>query len=300
MPIISYSQYATYTHCKRKYYLDYVEKKSKQDTNVYFVFGDAFGATIQEFLITMYSKSIKAANEKDWYSFLKQKMAERFLKEKDKMDKQGLNVQDFISKESMNEAYHNGIKMLDYFIKKRGDYFRKKKCSLIGVEVPVKHTVKDNIYFTGYLDIVIMDETLNEITIWECKTSRRAWNKWKYTQEKKDQTLIYKKKYSELYDVPLDKINVKFIIFKQEINEDGEWPEKRIQILEPAQSERTLNTRYNEFEKFIDGAFVFDEKKQKYIFNSVEHFTPSPSQTNCKFCQYYKTTDCPESNKVIA
>ena len=41
---------------------------------------------------------------------------------------------DFTNKTEMREFFHDGIAILEYFLKKRGTYFSKKHTKLIGIE----------------------------------------------------------------------------------------------------------------------------------------------------------------------
>ena len=74
----------------------------------------------------------------------------------------------------------------------------------------------------GKLDLVMFDETLHRVVIWDIKTSTRGWTK--YDKENKikiktSQMVMYKKYFAEQYDVPVENIDVRYFIVKRKIPE---------------------------------------------------------------------------------
>ena len=65
------------------------------------------------------------------------------------------------TKEDLNEFFQDGCDILDFFKKRRGEYFSKRGYKLIGCEVPIDVDLKKNVKMVGYLDIVILDEFHN-------------------------------------------------------------------------------------------------------------------------------------------
>jgi hypothetical protein len=74
--------------------------------------------------------------------------------------------------------------------------------------------------FQGYLDVVLYHEPTNKIKIIDIKTSRQGWSKKEKSDENKQfQLIAYKKYFSELYNVPIENIEIEFMIVKRKIFE---------------------------------------------------------------------------------
>ena len=73
------------------------------------------------------------------------------------------------------------------------------------------------------------------LTIIDIKTSTRGWHdKMKKNEDKQFQLILYKKYFSELYGIPLDKINIKFFIVKRKLyGKNCDWQQTRIQEFSP-------------------------------------------------------------------
>ena len=234
--VVSFSQYSTYKSCPHKWYLEYVKGHRDTKPNMYFVFGTAIHESLQYYLQTMFDTSAKKADDLNLNVFLKEKMVEEYSKYKKKHGH-------FATPEQLNEFYSDGVGILDWFKKhKRGrrNYFSPRKHELKGIEVPlITNPIKErpNIKYMGYIDLVIYNKISEEYTIFDIKTSTKGWSKWeKGDKTKHNQLYLYKQYYSELFKVPLSKINVEFYIVKRKVlNFDDE------NLMSPHQAYRVQN-----------------------------------------------------------
>ena len=172
MSRISYSQISLFNECPHHWKLRYVDKIAKFESNIHLLFGTAMHEVIQHYLDVMYEDTIKKADEIDVDKMLMERMKVGFVKAKEEEGKEPCTIDD------MKEFYVDGVTILDWFKRRRGDYFSKKGYKLIGCEVPIEYDLPKGITMVGYLDIVIHDTLSNTIKIMDIKTSTRGWNKW--------------------------------------------------------------------------------------------------------------------------
>ena len=71
---ISYSQFAMWSVCPQKWKLTYIDKHKFGGPSIHTVFGTAFHETLQYYLHTMFSKSIKEADQINLSEFLQEKI----------------------------------------------------------------------------------------------------------------------------------------------------------------------------------------------------------------------------------
>ena len=106
------------------------------------------------------------------------------------------------------------------------------------------------------MDLVILDEFHNTITIYDIKTSTRGWNKWmKKDENKTQQLLLYKQFYAKQYNHPIDKIEVEYFIVKRKLWEEAMFPQKRVQKFSPASGTVSMNKVDKRLDTFLDVAF---------------------------------------------
>jgi hypothetical protein len=92
-------------------------------------------------------------------------------------------------------------------------YFSKKGYELVGIEVPLNVPVTDDIKFIGYMDVVLYNTQTGRYKIIDIKTSTMGWNKYQKADKKKtNQLLLYKQFYSLEKDIPIDKIDVEYLL----------------------------------------------------------------------------------------
>jgi hypothetical protein len=230
----------------------------------------------------MYSDSIKAADN----LLLNEQLEDRLKKNFMEITQKNGGVE-FCTKDQMVEFYGDGVRILDYFKKKRNQYFSKRGYELIGIETALNYALPKNIKFRGYIDLIIKDTVRNRIKIIDIKTSTMGWNKWqKADKNKTDQLLLYKKFYSQQHDIPMDRIEVEYFIVKRKLYENLDFPQKRIQTFIPANGTPSINKVNRRLEQFMDECFTDDgEYRDDHIYSKL------PSKKNCRWCDFRDKPD---------
>jgi len=278
---ISYSQLSMFSECPQRWKLNYIDKLRVFETNIHLIFGTAMHEVIQTWLEVMYNDSIKNANKLNLEQRLHDKLIEGFKKAKEEEGKEPCTL------EQLREFFQDGVNILDFVKKRRADYFSKRGYKLIGCEVPIEVDLKKNVKIIGYLDLVILDEFHNTITIYDIKTSTQGWNKWmKKDENKTQQLLLYKQFYAKQYNHPIDKIEVEYFIVKRKLWENAQFPQKRVQKFSPASGTVSMNKVAKRLNTFLDLAFDNDGNKVS------ENIIPTPSKKACKWCEFRKTEHC--------
>jgi|TARA_B110000240_G_scaffold197100_1_gene251194 hypothetical protein len=279
---ISYSQFSQWDKCPYMWKLNYVDKHSVFTDNIFTMFGTSMHEVLQEYLKVMYSDSIKAADN----LLLNEQLEDRLKKNFMEITQKNGGVE-FCTKDQMVEFYGDGVRILDYFKKKRNQYFSKRGYELIGIETALNYALPKNIKFRGYIDLIIKDTVRNRIKIIDIKTSTMGWNKWqKADKNKTDQLLLYKKFYSQQHDIPMDRIEVEYFIVKRKLYENLDFPQKRIQTFIPANGTPSINKVNRRLEQFMDECFTDDgEYRDDHIYSKL------PSKKNCRWCDFRDKPD---------
>ena len=286
MSRISYSQISLFNECPQHWKLRYVDKISKTESNIYLIFGTSMHEVLQKYLEVMYNDSIKNADKLNLEQMLMDKLIEQFKIAEQQDGKPPC------TKEELNEFYQDGVDIIDFFKKKRSEYFSKRGYKLIGCEVPIEVDLQQNIKIVGYLDIVILDEIHNIIKIYDIKTSTMGWNKWmKKDENKTQQLLLYKQFYSKQYNHPIENIEVEYFIVKRKLWEKAMFPQKRVQKFSPASGTVSMNKVAKKLTTFMSEAF-----------NDVGEYTPdglkpTPSKKACRWCEFNQTEYCKVGKK---
>jgi hypothetical protein len=280
---ISYSQMSMFNECPKKWSLQYREGHKQFTSSIHTVFGTALHEVLQHYLTVMYEQSGAAADRLNTAEML-----EEALRNEYKTQYKSNNNQHFVSPDELREFYEDGVEIIREIAKERSKHFSKKGWYLVGCEIPIILTPNSklqNIMFKGFLDVVLYHEPTNTFKIIDIKTSRQGWSKKEKSNEQKQfQLIIYKKYYSELYNVPIENVEVEFMIVKRKIFESEQFVIKRIQWFKPASGKVKLNKVTKSIEEFIEQAFDHNGYKQ------VEH-QPKVND-NCKWCPFYKTHLC--------
>ncbi len=283
MARISYSQLSMFNECPKRWKLNYVDKLSISESNIYLVFGTAMHEVIQTYLDIMYNNSVKNAEKLDLNKMLFDNMCEQFIKAKEQDGKAPC------TKEELSEFLQDGVEILNFIKSKRNQYFQKRDYELIGCEVPIELKLKKNVGFIGYIDLVILHKPTNTLKIIDIKTSTRGWNKYqKADKNKTQQLLLYKQFYAEQFNHPIDKIEVEYFIVKRKLWENTDFPQKRVQKFVPASGKPSMNKVIKGLDLFLDVAFD-DEGK-----HNTEKIFALPSKKACKWCEFRKTEYCSE------
>jgi len=278
---ISYSQLSMFSECPQRWKLNYIDKITESEPSIHLLFGTAMHEVIQSWLEVMYHDSVKNANKINLEQRLHDKMMKQFQIEKKRFGKNPCTL------EELREFFNDGVEILDFVKKKRGEYFSKRGYKLIGCEVPINVELKKNIKMIGYLDLVILDEITNTLKIYDIKTSTMGWNKWmKKDENKTQQLLLYKQFYSKQYNHPIEKIEVEYFIVKRKLYENAMFPQKRVQKFSPASGTVSMNKVAKRLDTFLD--LAFDNEGNRISENII----PTPSKKSCKWCEFKNTQYC--------
>lgn len=278
---VSYSQYSTFSGCQQKFKLERIDKIGEYASNIHFIFGTAMHETIQDFLEIYYGETKKMAMSIDLHEQLLANLKKQFVIEEEKMGGKLPCTQ-----VELGEFYQDGCNILTTLKNKVNKFYPKSGYELIGNEVKLFVDIKDGIKFIGYIDIALKDLISGKVIIIDLKTSTKGWSKYqKMDKVKTSQMLLYKKYYSDLYDVPMDKITVEYHILKRKVGEYNGFPLPRISKFVPANGKPSTNKAYDSFMQFVN-----------YVFNDDGTFKENPYPPNvtrlCDWCDYKTSGDC--------
>mgnify|MGYP005992690749 FL=1 len=282
MARVSYSQYGMYSTCQHQYKLNYIDKLGTSSANIHTIFGSAMHETIQHFLDVMYNVTKKQAMSLNLEKMLYNQMVEHFKKESEKMD-EGMYP---CKKEELGEFFEDGKLILSYFSKKLDKLYTKSGFELVAIEQILNAKVKEGVSFVGFIDVLLKDKTTQDYIIIDLKTSTRGWNKYQKADKiKTSQMLLYKKFYSEKYEIPLDKIKVEYQILKRKISENFEYPIPRISKFVPANGKPSVKRAWDGFMNFVDS--VYDEGG-----NVIQEVFPHTKGRHCDWCEFKQRGLC--------
>ena len=285
MTKISYSQISMYSECPLRWKLNYVDKLKISESNIHLIFGTSMHEVLQHYLNVMYGETAKKADEIDLNEMLRDKLIEQFKLAEEKDGKSPC------TKEDLMEFFDDGVNIIDFFKKRRGEYFSKRDWELIGCEIPIEVDLKNNIKMVGYLDIVMRHIPTDSIKIIDIKTSTMGWNKWmKKDENKTQQLLLYKQFYSKQYNHPIERIEVEYFIVKRKLWEKAMFPQKRVQKFAPASGKPSMNKVNGRLLNFVNEAFTEDGKKKGDM-------VATPSKKSCKWCEFKGTEYCDKGIK---
>ena len=277
---ISYSQVSMYSECPLHWKLNYVDKLKISESNIHLIFGSAMHEVLQTYLNIMYMDSVKNADTLDLNKMLRDKLIEQFKQAEEQDGKPPCTKEDLI------EFLDDGILIIDFFKKRRGEYFSKRDWELIGCEIPIEVDLKNNIKMVGYLDVVMKHIPTDSIKIIDIKTSTMGWNKWmKKDENKTQQLLLYKQFYSKQYDHPIERIEVEYFIVKRKLWEKAMFPQKRIQKFVPASGKPSMNKVSARLLNIVNEAFTAGGEQK-------DDMVATPSKKACKWCEFKGTEHC--------
>ena len=278
MAKVSFSQYSMWSSCPHQYKLNYIDKLGESSSNIHTIFGTAMHETIQHYLSVMYGVSKKQADEISKDKLLLENMRKAYKSEVDKMS-EGTPCTQI----QLEEFYGDGRRILAWLDKHMHKFYSKSGFELVGIEIPLNATIKEGVHFIGFIDIVIRDIAANEIIIIDLKTSTMGWNQYqKADKMKNSQILLYKKYYSELFNIPLQKIKVEYQILRRKLPEDSAFPVPHVSKHIPAHGSPSVKKVYDEFMEFINTVFENGGGFKDIQFPKV----PGAAKKNCKFCEF--------------
>jgi hypothetical protein len=282
MKRISYSQYNQWVTCPYKWKLNYIDKLGEFTDSIHTLFGTSMHEVLQTYLTVMYNDTVKMADALPLEKMLQHRMKYNYSQI---MERNGGEV--FCEQKDMEEFYSHGLIILEWFKKKRANYFSKKGYELVGIEVPINYKLPNDIKFIGYMDVVIYDKVRDRYKIIDIKTSTMGWNKWmKADKNKTDQLLLYKQFYGAEKDISLDKIDVEYFIVKRKLYEKVDFPQRRVQTFSPASGKPSVNKVITNLNQFIGESFINGE------YNTEHTYIKQPSKKNCRWCEFNQTEHC--------
>jgi hypothetical protein len=281
---VSYSQYSMYYKCPRSWKLAYIDNLRKKESNIHLVFGTSMHEAIQDYLEMMYNQPHLDVDSIDWN--------ERFITIMNKVADDERNLIDgerCMTTEEFDEFIEDGKTILDYFLdeKVRHKYFSKQRYTLSGIETSIDLEVRKNVGYIGFLDVVLFDKSTQKYKIIDLKTSTRGWNKWQKADESKThQLLLYKVFYARAFAVPLDRIEVEFVILKRKHDPDDPWSGERIQRFIPPHGTMSSKQAWTSFNTFLNESFT---KGGEYNMENPFPKTPGKNKKNCRWCEFAKS-----------
>ena len=226
----------------------------------------------------MYGVSKKQAELIDTDKLLLEWMRKEYIKETEKLSSGVICTQ-----LELEEFYGDGRRILEWFKKKLDKFYTKTGFELVGIEIPLNAPIKTGVHLIGFIDIVMKDLSTGDIIIIDLKTSTMGWNKYQKADKLKNaQIIIYKKYYSELFNVPLDKIKVEYQIMRRKMPEEAPFPIPYVSKHIPASGKPTVNKVYGEFMEFVNSVFDDEGKFRDVSFPK----NPGERKKNCKFCEF--------------
>ena len=280
---VSYSQASMYWQCPKKWALNYRDGHKVSEQSIHMVFGTALHETLQMYLDVMYNESGAAADRLDLETDFENRLRDEYKKAYKKN-----NGAHFTDAQGLQEFYSDGLEIINYIRKNRGKYFSKRGWWLVGCEVPIviaPNSRLSRVKYMGFLDVVLYHEPTNKFIIIDIKTSTNGWNqKAKKDKTKQFQLVLYKKFFSEQYNIPIDNIDIEFFIVKRKLWESDDFVIKRVQQFRPPSGKTSINRATKMLNEFLDNCFTkngYNEKEMPEIVNN-----------NCKWCPYFKTHLC--------
>jgi hypothetical protein len=284
MAKVSFSQFSTWSSCPQQYKLRYIDRLGESSANIHTIFGTSMHETLQHFLSVMYGVSKRQAEEIDTDKLLLEWMRKEYTKETEKLSSGTICTQ-----LELEEFYGDGRRIIEWFKKKLDKFYTKTGFELVGIEIPLNATIKEGVHLIGFIDIVMKDLSTGDIIIIDLKTSTMGWNKYQKADKLKNaQIIIYKKYYSELFNVPLDKIKVEYQIMRRKMPAEAPFPIPYVSKHIPASGKPTVNKVHGEFMEFVNTVFDDEGKFRDISFPK----NPGERKKNCKFCEFGKRGLC--------
>lgn len=291
---MSYSELSNYLECPHRWSLMYVKDHREYKPNLYTVFGSAIHTCLQDYMVKLLQGGgAKEADGQDWN---KRFMSEFKLEYEKELETAGGEI--FASESDLYDFYKDGVEILKYFLKKRKDYFSTRDHSLVGIEIPLFVKLLDdyNVYFKGFIDMVVKDKTTQVHTLLDIKTSTAGWNKWqKANKNKTDQLVLYKAYYSKQFGYSLKELAVEFFVVKRKLNENIEYAQKRIQTFSPSHGSRSVKTAVTRAEEFIKDTRTIQGDKIDKAYPALA----GKNQKHCKYCEFKNNFElCPINSRI--
>jgi hypothetical protein len=243
----------------------------------------------------MYTESVKKADAIDLSALLMDNIKKEYSK--CVAEKSG---EHFSNPLQLAEYLEDGVAILEWFKKRRGQYFSSRDYELLGIEMELctqASPKNQSVYWYGFMDLVIRHKPTNTIEIIDIKTSRMGWNKYQKADPLKSAQLVtYKTYFSEQYGIPKENINVAFFIVKRKIIENSMFPQNRVQQHRPSAGTVTQKKVQKLIDEFVELCFDADGNKneeRKYLAIAGK------GAKHCKWCVFKTDYDnCPKENRI--
>jgi hypothetical protein len=292
---ISYSQWSMYERCPMSWKLAYIDGLAPFQASIDTTFGTAFHETFQYFLTVMYTESVKKAENLDFRGILQNKLREEYVKCVTEM-----GGEHFSNPLQLAEYLEDGVAILEWFKKRRAQYFSSKNWELVGIELDLCTQASEknpSVYWYGFIDVVMRNTATNHIVLFDIKTSRAGWNKYQKADSLKAAQLVaYKNYFSKQFGTPVDHIDVEFFIVKRKLIEESMFPQKRIQNYRPSSGSVTQRKVQKQIDAFVEKCFDAEgNKNAEASYMAIS----GKGDKNCKYC-FAKTLHdvCPKENRI--
>lgn len=270
-PHVSYSQFEIYHTCPLRWYGMYVAKLIKPVSNVYLVFGSTIHSVIQDYLDD-------SSNRNEGIDY---------------MYNYGLYFLEVFYQNIKNELYNenlpvNYVELLQMkycgpnivreFLTSVNDIFGER-WEYIGSEIFLKQSSKNNknVFYSGSVDVITKKD--NMFYIWDLKTSTNGWSNWEFNNDiKKYQLLFYRLMYSNNKGIPMDNIDVAFVILKRKVM----FQKFHIQMYKPSFNKEDVDRCMTLIDGFIKDRF----KENGQYVTTIPNPSPGKNFVNCKFCEF--------------
>jgi len=213
---------------------------------------------------------------------------------------QEMGGQHFSNPLQLAEYLEDGAAILQWFLKRRAQYFSSKDWELVGIEIELCQQASINnpsVYWYGFIDVVMRHVPSNTFKLFDIKTSRSGWNKSaKSDSMKAAQLVAYKNYFSEQFGVPRENIDIEFFIVKRKIVEESMFPQKRIQNHKPSAGSVTQKKIQRQIDAFVDACF--DQAGNKDA-NRNYVAVAGKGAVNCKYCPFKTDYErCPKDARI--
>lgn len=292
---ISYSQWSMYERCPMSWKLAYIDGLAPFQASIDTTFGTAFHETFQHFLTVMYTESIKKAENLDFRDILTNNLKGEYAR--CVAESGGVH---FSNPLQLAEYLEDGVAILEWFKKRRAQYFSSKNWELVGIELDLCTQASEknpSVYWYGFIDVVMRNTATNHIVLFDIKTSRGGWNKYQKADSLKAAQLVaYKNYFAKQFGTPVDHIDIEFFIVKRKLIEESMFPQKRIQNFRPASGGITQKKVQKQIDAFVEKCF--DSEGNKNAEASYMAIS-GKGDKNCKYCPF-KTdyANCPKENRI--
>jgi hypothetical protein len=275
--------------------LAYIDGLAPFQASIDTTFGTAFHETFQYFLTVMYTESVKKAEQLNLRAILQNKLREEYARCVSECG--GVH---FTNPLQLAEYLEDGAAILEWFMKRRAQYFSSKNWELVGIELDLCTQASEknsSVYWYGFIDVVMRNTANNHIVLFDIKTSRAGWNKYQKSDSLKAAQLVaYKNYFAKQFGIPVDHIDVEFFIVKRKLIEESMFPQKRIQNFRPASGSVTQRKVQKQIDAFVEKCFDADGNKNAeagYMAISGK------GDKNCKYCPFKTNYElCPKENRI--